>query len=132
LDGEMRNQKWSRAAFAWLELLLAIAILALLIQLLPTLWPIARRILDVRHWSRRGWIVANIIVVLALVGVRFGPELRSGFREAHKRIAAQAGRWRRRGATAGTHQSDQDADYEARARRDAEWRKRAKKRLPWQ
>jgi hypothetical protein len=65
----------------WLEVLLALTILALLLQLLPSAgWKFLGAI-DVRNWSSGAWIALNICVVLVLVAVRFGPALA----EVHER-----------------------------------------------
>lgn len=67
----------SRNGLASLELLLAIAIAALLIQCFPVLWPL----LDVRNWSRTIWFVANLVVLLVLLTVRFLPNMLEDLRE---------------------------------------------------
>ena len=113
--------------FTWLQLLLALACLALLLQLFPSLPKVFGRALDVRNWSRGVWLALNAIVVLTLTGVRLS--------------LSQYGTWyeRRRLTLSGIerHQTIADAadanddEYEARVRRDADWRERAKKRLPW-
>lgn len=69
-------------AFALLEMLLAIAILSLVVQLIPTL--------DVQHWSRGAWMIANAGVLATLLAVRFLPDAIFDWRErrgtqAHER-----------------------------------------------
>ena len=53
-------------AFALLELLLAIALLALVIQLIPAM--------DIQNWSRSAWTIANASVLAILLAVRFLPD----------------------------------------------------------
>lgn len=113
-----------RTGFAWLELLLALAAVALVLQLFPSLTTTLRNALDFRAWSRFTWFAMNLLVLLGLVGIRFGPELYGDW---------QARRRRLRGTTqaAAGGEGHIDPDYEARERRDADWRERARRRLPW-
>ena len=60
---------------ARIELLLALAAVALLFQLFPPLWPTLRGAVDVRNWPRTVWISLNVGVMLALFGIRYGPSL---------------------------------------------------------
>jgi hypothetical protein len=126
----MRVREQRRAGYAWPELLLALAIVALVLQLYPSLWFRALWALDVRNWSQAAWLYFNIAIIFVLVGMRFGPELMADLRRqkwaALKRLGA------RRARTGGNSStSDDDAGYSARVRRDAEWCERAKRRLPW-
>lgn len=122
----MMENRYKRGGFAWLELLLALAFLALLFQVFPSLWFGLWAALDVRNWSRAVWFAANIVVIVALFGVRFAPEVAAGIRARRMRLA------RRRGKTqAATAEQPIDADDEARARQQTEWVERAKKRMPW-
>jgi len=84
-------------AFALLELLLAIAVLALAIQLILAL--------DFQNWSRGDWMIANAGVLTTLLAVRFLPD-------------AIVDRWERRGR----RMHDQDnlaARQKAKERREA-------------
>lgn len=112
-----------RAGIAWLELLLVLAFLALLFQVFPSLW----FALDFRTWSRTTWFTLNLFVLFGLFGIRFGPDLYSEWRERRKRLAIKQQQQTMAHAD-GVHD---DPDYEARVRRDADWRERAKRRLPW-
>jgi len=112
--------------FASLELLLVIAILAVLFQLFPSLWFSLAWAVDFRNWSRGGWLVANIVVVVALCAVRFRPELKRAFTA----IGSFADGVLSARPSAGRDASADD-DLEARTRRAAEWRERAKNRMPW-
>jgi hypothetical protein len=66
----MTNRRSVRNGLAWLEILLAIAILALILQLFPNLG----RALDVRNWTRGVWFLVNGLVVIALILIRFAPD----------------------------------------------------------
>lgn len=54
-------------ALALLELLLAIAVLVLAVQLIPAL--------DIQNWSRGAWLIANAGVLATLLAVRFIPAI---------------------------------------------------------
>ena len=54
----------------WLEIVLALAGCALLLQLFPPVAAVTWHALDFRHWSHAGWIVTNIVVLAVLVGVQ--------------------------------------------------------------
>jgi len=85
----MTHLKRTRLGVAWLELLLALAVVALLFQLFPQLRQIALWVIDVRNWPRTMWFVANLIVVIVLLAVRFGPGLVEDWRERQARLAAE-------------------------------------------
>ena len=121
------SRQQRRTGAAWLEILLILAFLALLFQVFPWLWKLLWHALDVRLWSSAAWMTLNIAVLVALFGVRFGPEALADLRERRKRLVS-----RRKDGIAETTTSAVDTDYEARRRRDVEWVQRAKKRLPWQ
>lgn len=121
------SRRCGRSGNAKLEILLVLAFLALLFQVFPALWNLLCGAADVRQWSRTTWMAMNVAIVLLLFGVRFGPNVIAAVRERWKQ---QADRTDARSAEATT--ASNGADYEARLRRDAEWAKRAKKRLPWQ
>jgi hypothetical protein len=116
-----------RLGAAWLESLLVVAFLALLFQVFPSLWTLLWSAIDIRQWSRTTWMAMNVVVVLLLFGVRFRPNVVAIMRERQKRLASRLNDRNAVGAA-----SSADDDYEARLRRDAEWAKRAQKRLPWQ
>jgi len=71
----MKAHRSFRSGFAWLELLLVLAVPALLFQLFPSLWSGTLWALDVRNWPRTVWFAGNVVVVVLLVAIRFGPEL---------------------------------------------------------
>lgn len=123
----LTSRQQRRTGAAWLEILLVLAFLALLFQVFPSLWVMLWQAIDVRQWSGAGWMVLNVTVLVALFGVRFGPDAIADLRERRKRLAS-----RRKERFAETLTSKVDEDLEARRRRDAEWVQRAKKRLPWQ
>ena len=67
------------------ESLLLIAILALFLQLFPSM----QNAFDFRQWSRLGWLAFNIIVILTLIGIRVGPSLSADYRERREYNATQ-------------------------------------------
>lgn len=66
----MIQRRKHRQGAAWLELLLALAIFSLILQLFP---PLAQA-LDVRTWTRSTWFVVNLVFVTALVLIRLAPD----------------------------------------------------------
>ena len=58
----------------WLELLLLATLLSLAGQLAPELGTRLLAALDMRTWTRTAWFLANLAIVAALVGFRYGPE----------------------------------------------------------
>ena len=107
-----------------IEPLLAVAVVALLCQVFPSLWASFVSAVDVRGWSRADWLSANVVVLAGLVGLRF----RAEFAAIGRRLAR---RNHERGQAMKPPGTESTLDYEARRRRDAEWRERAKKRLPF-
>jgi prepilin-type N-terminal cleavage/methylation domain-containing protein len=69
------NRKGPHRGFAILELLLVLAIIALVLQLIPGLQDRLLGAVDFRTWSRASWIVANLALFLALLWLRFGPAI---------------------------------------------------------
>ena len=118
----MYHDKTSRRGVAWLELILVLAFLALLFQVFPSLWWGLWAALDLRTWSRGTWFGLNLLVLLGLFGIRFGSDLYADWRN----------RRTRRRPVVHSNANQGDADYQLRVQRDADWRERAKKRLPWQ
>jgi len=121
------SRQQRRTGAAWLEIFLALAFLVLFFQVFPSFWKLLWQAFDVREWSRMAWISLNVVVLVALFGVRFIPEALTHLRERRQRLPS-----RRKERFAETAASAVDEDLEARRRRDAEWAQRAKKRLPWQ
>ncbi len=77
----LRNRKDCHG-FGLLELILALAVLALISQL----WP---PILDVRQWSRATWFILNLVIVLALVVARFGPDSYQEWKDRRQRLLVE-------------------------------------------
>jgi hypothetical protein len=119
----MKPKQIDRRGVAWLELLFVIAVLVLLLQLFPSLCRRAAWAIDPRHWPRGAWLALNAGAILALLWFRIGPETKALRRSIRARRSLSASNRR--------IMVKNDADYEARSKRDAEWRERAKKRLPF-
>lgn len=78
-----------RGGFAWLELLLVLAICGLILQLFPSvgvglLWAI-----NPLNWPRTFWFALNFAIIIALVGVRFGPDLYHDWAKAREEKALE-------------------------------------------
>jgi hypothetical protein len=123
----MRTGAFRRLGFAWLEVLVALALLALSVQFFPSLFKQLFRLADIRQWPTYLWIVINGIIILALTCIRFGPNL-SNF--SRRKLTAKSSFTDRKAAESSGKAFDNE--FESRIRRDAEWRDRARKRLPWQ
>jgi prepilin-type N-terminal cleavage/methylation domain-containing protein len=77
------------AGFALLELLLALAVLTLILQIFPDAGRLALWSLDVRNWPRTIWFVGNVGVLLLLIALRFGPQLRDDWRTRRSRLTSE-------------------------------------------
>ena len=77
----MRTIHQHRRGVAWLEILLVLAVLALLFQVFPQLWFNTLWALDVRNWSRAAWFALNIGVVLVLFAIRYAPEVHQQWKQ---------------------------------------------------
>jgi hypothetical protein len=78
-----------RVGLACLELLLVLAILALVHQLFPSLWAVAIWAADVRNWPRTIWFAATWMVLIALLAIRFGPDLYHDWRQRRTRFTVK-------------------------------------------
>jgi hypothetical protein len=78
-----------RSGKAWLELLWAIGLLALVFQLFPHLWDRILWSFDFRHWPRSTWFILNFAVFLTFLAVRFAPDLFHQWRQRQKRRAVE-------------------------------------------
>lgn len=75
----------NRSFFGWLELMFGVAVVLLLSQASP----FVLQILDVRIWPRSVLMIANAIVITALVTIRCAPDrFFRGF--AHSRDAGRS------------------------------------------
>jgi uncharacterized membrane protein YqjE len=84
----MKRFRSTRSGFAWLELLLVLAVLVLLFEVFPSLWECTLWALDIRNWPRTAWFAANFVVLFALAAIRFGPDLLDDWRNRRERQAA--------------------------------------------
>jgi type VI protein secretion system component VasK len=84
-----KRQGCKRQGEVRLELLLVLAVVALVFQLVPALGNITLWALDVRNWPRTAWFAVNWLVVITLVAIRFGPDLRQQWRERRERLASE-------------------------------------------
>jgi predicted membrane metal-binding protein len=85
----MRASRSERNGAAWLELLIALAFVAILLQMFPSLLFATLWALDIRNWPHTSWFWLNIGAVLALFGCRFGPTLYRDWRERQSDRAAE-------------------------------------------
>lgn len=69
----------------WLELALALAGVGLLLQISPTAAAAAWRVLDVRQWPRAAWLWSNVVIMIALIALRFAPEFITAWRQRRGR-----------------------------------------------
>jgi hypothetical protein len=78
-----------REAFAWLELLLVLAVLALVVQLIPGALDTIFYAINPAHWPRTVWFAINWGVLSLLVGVRFGPDLVAAWKQRRQKLAVE-------------------------------------------
>lgn len=114
-----------RRGFAALEISLVLAIVLLVLLLYPNSLTKFTAALDARHWSRGDWILVNACAVFALIAIRFRREIRAFRSGGVLRLM------RPRLNPRISQVTDKETDYEARCERDAEWRERARRRLPF-
>jgi hypothetical protein len=76
------------SGFAWAELGLALAVIALVFQLVPSLWTGTLRAFNIANWSRIVWFAANCLVLFALIAIRFGPDLYTDWKKRRQRLSA--------------------------------------------
>ncbi len=81
-----------RPDFSWLELLLAVALVMLALQLWPAAGQAILGWLDVRRWSLAVRIAVNVGVLALLLAVRFGPQLWRDWLDRRREAAARRAR----------------------------------------
>jgi cobalamin biosynthesis protein CobD/CbiB len=95
MPGVINPQGSFRTAFARLELLLALAIVTLLLQIFPSAVAWLRSALDVRTWTVWSYFWLFAVFFVFLCGLRFGPEAAEGVRdELRRRALARASKRR--------------------------------------
>jgi hypothetical protein len=72
--------------FGKLEVILAIAVAGIVIQLFPAFWLRVLHVIDIRNWGSAGWVTFNALVVTALAAMRFRSGIAS---EGRKRRVSQ-------------------------------------------
>jgi hypothetical protein len=75
----------SKSGRASVELLLGLAVIALVFQLSPDLLPVLLRTLDVTSWSRKSFYLVNLVVLISLVIWRFGPTVCDDWRNQREK-----------------------------------------------
>jgi hypothetical protein len=93
----MAAKLFRRANFVKFEVLLVIAIVALLLQVFPAAGKTVLWMLDVRNWPRTVWFWLNFVAVLSLLVMRFGPALVEDWKTRRSRLETEReGRERQR------------------------------------
>ena len=67
--------------FAWLEMLIALAVLSLVLQLAPSLRASLIHAIDVRNWSSVAWFAVNAVFLLILCLIKYGPDYWADMRD---------------------------------------------------
>jgi hypothetical protein len=88
----MTHRRYARTGVAWLELLLVLAVLALLLQVFPSLIVDLRSVLDLRNWTVWSWFSAFCVLFALLCVIRYVPEIADGFKEQGQRNAFKRSR----------------------------------------
>jgi hypothetical protein len=77
----MEHEKTSKAwRIGWCEFFLALALTSLVLELFPAIRASVLWALNPRTWHRTTWFVANVLIVVALIVIRFGPDLYNDLR----------------------------------------------------
>lgn len=114
----------SERRLPWLESLLLCALLMLLLQISGSLRSWLLGLIDIRSWSRTAWFVANLLIVTTLIGIRFGPEIKSTCKDVAAKLLPSR-------AKPSKACGNVDGEYEERKKLAADWAKRAKNRRPF-
>jgi hypothetical protein len=85
----MSDEEPKQFRFGRLEWLLVAAVVALVLQVFPSLWFGLLWLADMRHWPRAAWLGLNAAIILGLFALRFGPGLIDDWRRRRERLAAQ-------------------------------------------
>ena len=85
----MNPEKPPRVGSRWLEGMLVLSVLLLVVQLFPGFGQLALLVVDPTNWPRTAWFAVNLFVLLALVAVRFAPQLLADWRERKERLAVE-------------------------------------------
>jgi hypothetical protein len=78
-----------RVGSCWPELLLAMSLVILFVQLFPSVSLSLMSALDLRTWTAASSFVAFAILLFALCAIRFGPEMVNGVREHFMRAGVE-------------------------------------------
>jgi hypothetical protein len=106
-----------------LEFLFGLASLVLVAQMWDSLLTLPALIVDFRRWPPGSLLAINILVLVILIIFRSGSS-----KTSTRKLAIF---WSNQHREAQSESSACDSDYESRLKRDVEWRKRARKRLPF-
>ncbi len=85
----MHSEKPPRLGGRWLEWLLVLSVFFLVVQLFPRFCQFLFSLVDPRNWPRTAWFGVNLFVLLALVAVRFAPQLVADWRERKTRLTVE-------------------------------------------
>lgn len=85
----MVSQVPKRIRVGPLEALLVAAVVALVLQVFPSLWFGLLWLADMRHWPRAAWLGLNAAIIFGLFAVRFGPGLIDDWRRRREHVASQ-------------------------------------------
>lgn len=112
----MKSAHSFRFNIGFLEVLLVIALVGLFIQLFPELWQRLILALDVRQWSPVAWLVANALLVVALVAVRYRDDVKQAWQSRQQRAEKRRGEVARARQAVAARQRREDIEA-ARSRR---------------
>lgn len=85
----IRRLQYALRCIGWLELSVLLVLFALLFQIWPSLGAYVLWVMDIDNWSSSAKFVVNLVFVLLLLVVRFGPDLLHSWRERRSRIASE-------------------------------------------
>ena len=115
-----------------LEALLVVALIALLLQVFPgsagSVLALLLESIDVRNWGFGTRVAANLVFLFALITIRFRDDLRAAFTKVGSKLSSLM---KPAKVVNAVDDDKQDPERQKRIERDAEWRERAKNRLPY-
>jgi type VI protein secretion system component VasK len=85
----MNSEKPPRVGYRWLEWMLVLSVFCLVVQVFPRFGQLVLLLVDPRNWPRTAWFAVNLFVLLALVAVRFAPQLLADWRERKERLTVE-------------------------------------------
>lgn len=85
--GEQHRPRRPPIKIGLLELFLLASLIGLTFQLFPGAYEWLVLLSDFRKWSRKAWLLINLVFVFSLIAVRFAPGIWTAYQRRRERIA---------------------------------------------